>query len=605
MKLVGQSLTLFVLFAVSCTTASAGETIAATDWRLPQACDVQLGGPLGEAYRRGVERLGEDPYRSVPYLRSDVSFEVDRIFTNYSGDISGRFLEIATLTSRDGLQPPTLGELLRDFTRYQKADGHFGRDVDWNQPLEPENPKAVLLPIFWGNSRLLVGLLEAHRATGKPEFLAAARRIGDFYIATSGRFLDPAREAEYRMTGSYAAGYVTDYFPAIEGLVRLAKAAGDERYLRQAERMAAFFERFDTLPIDHSHANLITHYGLLLLSEATGKREYLARVEKRWQDAVDGGYVWPLGGVGEKFRASHQTDEGCSEADWLRLNLHLARVTGQPRYLAMAERLVRNHYAMNRTANGGYGHHTFVCDADGPLLMQPQFTEAVWCCTFHGLLGLHTLKQFVVVGSPRGVFVNFPLDAAASVQAGDGVWKTTVACRQTDDSLTCRVRIESSDGRRDPPPVYLRRPDYAEKVAAVDVRGQECEILQTKEGYLRLPVQPGPAGEIAVTFSYAPRLENRRMKRIVPDASAARLSGVVLCNGPDVLMASAEKPRPTIRLSLGRDGRLVLEKTGKERFTLATEAPGQTLRLAPWSELRRDAPVAFVFDAIVSPAKQP
>ena len=69
-------------------------------WNFPDTHDVQLGGLLGEAYRRSVTRLSLDPYRSVPYLRSDLSFEVERPFTNYSGDISGRFLEIASAVSR-------------------------------------------------------------------------------------------------------------------------------------------------------------------------------------------------------------------------------------------------------------------------------------------------------------------------------------------------------------------------------------------------------------------------------------------------------------------------------------------------------------------------
>jgi hypothetical protein len=86
------------------------------------------------------------------------------------------------------MTPETLPAVLENIGRYQKADGHFGREVDWNAPLEPENPNAVLLPIFWGNSRLLVGLLEAQRAFDRPDLLAAAQRIGDFYLATADRF---------------------------------------------------------------------------------------------------------------------------------------------------------------------------------------------------------------------------------------------------------------------------------------------------------------------------------------------------------------------------------------------------------------------------------
>ena len=459
----------------------------AAEWLLPDPRDVQLGGVTGDAYRRGIDRLSQDPYGSATFLRSDISFEMQRVFTNYSGDISGRFMQIASLTSPRGqMSPAALSELLEDISRFQKADGHFGADVDWNAPLEPESPHAVMLPIFWGNSRLLVGLLEAYRAFGRPEYLEAARRIGDFYIATADRFLDPAREAEYRATGSYAAGYPTDYFPGIEGLALLYMATQDARYLQQAERMAEFFRRFDQLPIDHSHGNLITHYGLLLLYDITGKREYLERPLQQWKNAVEGGYVWPLGGVGEKFQVNFNRDEGCSEADWLRLNLTLWRLTGETRFLEMAERLLWNHYAMNRTANGGYGHHDFVCDAVGPQLMQANFTEAVWCCTFHGLLGLQTLKSYVVAGSSRGLFINFPLDVTAAVIAQGTTWNVTVSCEDRDQrALTCRIRLDAAELTSEVPAVFLRRPVWAQEVAVTDAAGQACPLDECRSGQCR------------------------------------------------------------------------------------------------------------------------
>ena len=57
---------------------------------------VEFGGPVGKALRRGVARLAQPPY-TQDWLLADVSFQVNRIFTNYSGDVSGRFLELAGL----------------------------------------------------------------------------------------------------------------------------------------------------------------------------------------------------------------------------------------------------------------------------------------------------------------------------------------------------------------------------------------------------------------------------------------------------------------------------------------------------------------------------
>ncbi len=601
------------------TAARAGDAVqpSAAGWLLPDARAVELRGPLGDAYRKGVERLSLDPYRSAAFLRSDVSFEMKRVFTNYSGDISGRFIEIASLTSPRGrMTPETLGQVLQDIPKYQKADGHFGCDVDWSGPLEPESPNAVKLPIFWGNSRLLVGLLEAHRAFVRPELLRSARRIGDFYVATADRFLDPAREAEYRATGTYAAGYPTDYFPGIEGLARLYQATRDDRYLRQAERMAEFFKRFDTLPIDHSHGNLITHYGLLLLYDITGKREYLDRPLRRWDEAVAGGYVWPMGGVGEKFRVSHATDEGCSEADWLRLNLRLWQLTGQTRFLDMAERLLWNHYAMNRASNGGYGHHNFVCDPDGPLVVQPKCIEAVWCCTFHGLLGLHTLKSYLVAGAPRGVFVNFPADLSAPVETPQGKWNVTVATSEDrEDQIACRVRVDSAAAGTMPPEVFFRRPAWAEGVAVRDPAGKTSE-LTADAGYFRLPIREGAGGEVRVTFSFAPRVEDRRLRKADLDSKAiGRYPGVTLWQGPRMLLANAEQPRPAVVALIDPKGRLMLPKArggthrlvrvdrvdaGQKQIAESAKSDAR-LHLAPWGIVRPDAATALVFDLIAVP----
>jgi DUF1680 family protein len=586
-------------------------------WRLPEAHDVRLGGSLGEACDLGVRRLSLAPYDSPVYLRSDFSFETNRIFVNYSGDISGRFIQVASLVCPPGQMPlPTLPEVLRDLAKYQQRDGHFGREVDWSLPLEPESSSAVLLPIFWGNSRLLVGLVEAYQAFGREDCLAAARRMGDFYIATASRFLDPAREAEYRMTGTYAAGYPTDYFPGIEGLALLYRVTKDPRYLAQAERMAEYFQGFDTLPIDHSHGNLITHYGLLLLYEATGKAQYLERPLARWQQAVEGGYIWPMGGVGEKFRVSFERDEGCSEADWLRLNLQLWKLTGQTRFLDLAERLLWNHYAMNRTANGGYGHHEFVCDPEGPLLMQKQFTEAVWCCTFHGLLGMQTLKRYLVAGSAKAVVVNFPVEVSAPVQTDQGRWQVSVRpAEAAAGELQCQVRLDPIAGARKAPEVRVRRPYWAFAVAAADAEGRKVRTRE-EAGYLCFTAQPGAGGAVTLAFAAAPRIEDRRLRPVSPDPNViSRLSGVTLFVGPHLLLANQDQPRPVVVARISKRGQLLLPSPARllkvdslqateEQMARAT-ASGSLLALTPWESTRHDAAAAFVFDLILVPETSP
>ena len=157
---------------------------------LAPARETTLSGPLGESLRRGVARLAKPPY-TESWLRADVSFEVNRIFTNYSGDVSGRFLELASLTSPPGrFSPPTLLPLLKTIARFQKPDGHFGVAVDLTKPLVKNSPP---IPMLWGNARLLAGLTTAARQFHDDSLLAAARRLGDFYVNTADQLCSPAR----------------------------------------------------------------------------------------------------------------------------------------------------------------------------------------------------------------------------------------------------------------------------------------------------------------------------------------------------------------------------------------------------------------------------
>ena len=260
---------------------------------------VQLGGAWGAALARGVERLAREPYTSEEWLLADITDKIRRYPNNYSGDVPGRYIELAVLTSAgQPFSPPLVSNVLAALPGLQKPDGHFGVDLDLAKPTDATSP---LYPMLWGNGRLLIGLPVAARATGDPRLWEAARRLGDFYVNSAAQLCSPAREAEFRATGTYGVGYTCCYFPAIEGLALLYQDTGEERYLRQAERMAEVFNKFDALPIDHSHGNLCAWRGILALYEITGKRAYLLGAQAKWEQAMQGGYVWPLGGIGEHF----------------------------------------------------------------------------------------------------------------------------------------------------------------------------------------------------------------------------------------------------------------------------------------------------------------
>lgn len=86
-----------------------------------------------------------------------------RPFKNYSGDISGRFIEIMAMDSGGDLAVhPAFKGLLKAVAQQQRPGGYFCASgvIDWQQPID--HPKkgadalgSRMLPALWGNARLL------------------------------------------------------------------------------------------------------------------------------------------------------------------------------------------------------------------------------------------------------------------------------------------------------------------------------------------------------------------------------------------------------------------------------------------------------------------
>jgi DUF1680 family protein len=148
--------------------------------------------------------------------------------------------------------------------------------------------------------------------------------------------------------------------------------------------------------------------------------------------------LFPTGGVKEMLEKQCNRDEGCVEADWLRLNLSLWRLTGEGRYLDAAERSLKNHFAYQQFPNGGAGHR-LLHQIDGqPVAFKGLSEEAWWCCGEHWARAMVDVTRNVVIPTPRGLFIALAIDCDASLNETDGSWRAAV--RETADGL--RVRLE-------------------------------------------------------------------------------------------------------------------------------------------------------------------
>jgi hypothetical protein len=406
---------------------------SAKAWEPPPATPpgrVHLTNDWAEAQRRNADRLAAPPLDQLAFILDDVALKQHRKFAEYSGDISGRWIGAAVfLAPQFPGDFKALPDVMAGFVPCQKADGHFGAD----QQL-PNIERQRDMPILWGNGRLLIGLVEQYDCTKNQKALVLARKLGDYFVAT-----DPVYDRAENIRavgGSYADGFVTCYFSCIEGLVGLARVTGDDRYLEEAKRIAGLaltVTNFDSL---HSHGRLCAVRGFVDLYALTREPVWLQGAQRDWMIFKDR-YLLPTGGVKEMLEANCVRDEGCAEADWLRLNLSLWQATGEGRYLDAAERSLRNHFLYQQFANGGAGHRVLHQVQGQPVAFAGLSEEAWWCCGEHWARAMVDVARMAVVAGSQALFINLAVDCDATVDGPGGIWE--VGLRETKGDLKVRL----------------------------------------------------------------------------------------------------------------------------------------------------------------------
>jgi hypothetical protein len=388
------------------TTAPRAEAV-----RPPKQCES--AGLLAARVRLTVDRLltGQVPEFSREFVLADVALTPARRFNEYSGDLSGRYVEaLAALPA--GESPERLRGLVAELIGFQRADGRFG-DPDLIFKADQIGPKHMAL--LWGNGRLLVGLLQYYGRSGDEKVLEAAQRLGRFLLAVREECSAPA--VLKRLEGQGASGYIC-FTQLIEGLMLLKRATGSAVLLEAASSIVPL------LPprgIQHAHGYLSTLRGVAMLNEETKDPKHLAFVEDAYRDLVNSADFTAFGSVLEYFgwrspdRAERDSsvivqnsgkeprDEGCGHADFVRLSLQLWRQTGKLDYLERAEGCLWNGFFFNQFPTGDFGHH--VCAGAG-VKPTDNLARAWWCCTMHGYRAFPDILEAVVTEAVDGIRMN-------------------------------------------------------------------------------------------------------------------------------------------------------------------------------------------------------
>ena len=331
-----------------------------------------------------------------------MTLDTRRRFWNFSGDLSGRWIEALAALPPAGRPPADLAPLVAKLLAQQRPDGRFGRADLAFTAAETGNEHMALL---WGNGRLLVGLMAYWQATRDAAVLAAARRLAGFLLAV--REAAKAPEVMARVEGQGAFGFIC-FTQLAEGLAMLSQATGDGSYAAAAREIVPLLQ---PRGVQHSHGYLSTLRGAAAPARGGGDPAMLAFAERLYGELVGSSDYTIDGGVMEYFgwgdpanatslaaakaaSGSFPRNEGCGLADFVRLSLQLHRATGRAEYLERAERCLVNGFAHNQYANGDFGSRVFF---DQGIQPSPSVNRSWWCCTMHGYRAFRDVLDHAVV----------------------------------------------------------------------------------------------------------------------------------------------------------------------------------------------------------------
>jgi len=405
--------------------------------------DLKAGPDLSR-YHLTLDRVlhGRNPEYTADFLLEDILATSGRRFTNFSGDLSGRWIgALATSASVFGDSFPRLDEVVRGVIAHQHPDGYFGSTFHYDHPDDND------LALLWGNGRLLVGLMEYHALTNDPDVFSSARRLGDFLIRIAPRFNSQAMADAFN-ADHFASSYVC-WTQQTEGLAGLYAVTRDDRY---RDLCAAIASRIERRPGDHVHGYLTSLRGTLDLYRLTGDSSHLHQVIAASKDIRTSGDALITGGVPERWSPKRERTEGCAECDWLRLNLGLYRATGDQMYLNTAQDTYFNEFSMNQFVSGDFGHARL----DPAGVPETVYVRAWWCCTLHGLRAFADVHRAAFRVVSDDVYFEFPIDSQIhsetfSARAESALTKTG----------TIRIEIEKTNAARS---LIVSKPAWADSV---------------------------------------------------------------------------------------------------------------------------------------------
>jgi len=205
--------------------------------------------------------------------------------------------------------------------------------------------------------------------------------------------------------GRFIEAWVTEPFARLFGITK------EQRYL---DFVAMINEHLGTCEVPcHAHGFMSTLRGLQVAAILTGDKTWNEKPETNRRIIIDKHFERPDGCTYEGFPSS-SSNEGCSIADWLMLNLNAGRLGDDDSAYQKAERVFWGALAFNQWITGAFGHRALTENGYG----MSRFEEAWWCCVHNGGMAMAEYARHAVSLRESTIRVNLLVPGRFTLPGG-------------------------------------------------------------------------------------------------------------------------------------------------------------------------------------------
>lgn len=482
--------------------------------QLPTPDAVQLKGLIGQRFHASrVNRLRHQEERHLlwPFQEHcQVGYFPEGIpqYPGIRGDWQGEFLgtwvdaaSISAWNAGDETLRAKLDKMVADWLATQQPDGYLGtydeedRWKSWD---------------LWVQAHDMIGLFSYYRYTGRKEILDAAVRIGYRVLQDFGPGKRTLRDTGLHMGMASSA--------ILEPMIWLYWEIGDPAFLEFGRWLVeedwegeggprvltALLNGKGVAEVGNAKGieMLLDFAGLMELYRATGEEKYLRAILTAWEDIVSHHlYITGSASTGEYFpkdfalrnEGIYHIGETCVSMGWIYLNFSLARLTGDARYLDMAEQTLYNHLMAAQSPDGErWAYYLGLRDSK-----RYRWHTDPECCPTKGVRGIAVTLPHVFGMFKDGVGINFydAGEANLTLPAGKRVKLAVETEYPYDGRVLVTVDPESSEAFT----LRLRLPGWCSSYT-LQVNGANVDLRPDDKGYLALSRAWAPGDQVALVM---------------------------------------------------------------------------------------------------------